>query len=127
MSDSPFLHALLTCDQVIMDANRGKWSAISIFSEIASPSFPATHPSMDVLAIVGDMPKAGTITVSMNSPGGVAIATESKPFEVPDQTKAVELGVPFRMLALALPGRYSVSVHVNDQLVGERAVWVRKV
>lgn len=127
MSDAPSLQALLVADQLIMDANRRKWSAVGIFTHVLGPVFPLVHAGMDVFALIVDPPSRGSVTVSLATPAGLTVTGHTQPFQVKDITQAVEIGVHFSHVEFRAPGRYSVQVHVNEQFVGQCTLWAKKI
>jgi hypothetical protein len=118
---SPLGLAIIVCDQIIEDKLTNKKSLIGIFNQIATASFPCTHPRVAVFVCLTE--GRGNYSARLriiHEETGVVVADLNGPIQFPDANAVVELNFDFVGLAFPQPGLYSIEFYCNDTLVLER-------
>lgn len=127
MPDTMLLDMLI-CDTLIRDmVSKGKWSIVGIIENIQGPEFPLGLARLNVYTRIANAPKQGVFGLTVTSPGGLVIQAKQFPFEGIDARFSFEVGTFISGVMFSQPGRYSVQVSIDDQVLGERAFYAQKV
>lgn len=123
----PKVEVLLLCDQVIQDARSGKNTLVGVFDRIFARQFPATHPQMNIYAVVSGAPNQKVLTtLRIVGPGGHLADVPGGETQLSGYGRANIVG---NLIGIQLPdlGQYRFQVLVNDEIGGESILFVEQI
>ena len=124
------IYALLFADKVIIEHQTNKKSAVGMFTEINSTTFPSQIPPWHILCMVGNLSAgAHQFGINISHDGSTSVIWSSGgEFELPKFGMNVELAMEV-VTQFPRPGRYTVSVHIDGSAtpVLARGINVNKV
>jgi len=123
----PVLVALLFADRIITE-NNNKKGIIGTFTKFYAPAFPFAFPPWGIYTaftnIAGKHPFALTLTRVESSQVVLPINGE---FENEHAEDVVELTFNLGGVLFPGPGRYSMTLHIDGELLGSRILYVEQM
>ena len=117
----PVALSINICDTIIRDEITKKVSLIGLFSAIKANTFPSTHPLFHIYVALTNghgVYKTALRIVSVEN-GGIVLNIDGD-LNIIDPLQVVELNIALQELRFTKPGKYSVQVLCNSELVGSR-------
>lgn len=136
MNSEPTLtRGIIFSDSFIREEVTRKNSFIGTFQVYNLPQFPFQVPPFFVTAFITNLSvQPGTnldVTARIEHPtNGVVIGSSSVKLAfqaTPDRNETFEVPMPFAGVIFATAGIYKATILVNNELIGERALFVRDV
>jgi len=119
---TPVLKVFLICDRVIQDKIDNKYSAIGVFDNIITPSFPCTHIGFGLLMLLTNACGKYTFTIDLvhSEDEEVVAKIEFGELEIKDAVESSNIGFNFPPLTFKQPGRYEFRLFANGHFVERR-------
>lgn len=122
LHEPPLGLALILCDRVITDASTNEKTLVSLFSRITARSFPCVHPRIAVYAALTNA--SGSMPIELrcaNEDQDNHVVFQAKgTIEFPGPNHVVEATFQINHVRFNQPGRHSVELFCQDELIVHR-------
>jgi len=120
----PVLVALLFADRVITE-NNNKKGIIGTFTRFFAPQFPVTFPPWAIYAAAANAPGEHdfALTLTHTETNQVALPINGK-FQALNADEIVELTINIGNAIFPKDGKYSLTFHIDGELIGSRILFV---
>ena len=121
MVPDPIVVGLTLCEQVIVDRQTRRPSAINLFSKLSVPTFPSGTQGFSVMTALTGGSGDGTLelfAVSLKS--GERIYSQSASISFPDRVAVVKVSFRVRTLVFPEAGWYDFYLQVDGHTVAQR-------
>lgn len=117
----PIVLSINICDTIIRDELTKKVSLIGLFNAIKASTFPSTHPSFHLyVALTNGHGKYKTSMRIVSVDNNEVLINIDGDLDVLDPLQAVEINICLQGLRFKGPGKYSLQVLCNGELIGSR-------
>ncbi len=123
----PILLSMIFADRVIVE-NNNKKGIIGTFDRFMSSTFPAIFPPWAIYVAVTNLTGKHnfSITLTQIETGNIILPINGE-LESPNQDQNMELFFNLAGIAFPEPGRYSLSVELDGELLGSRVLFVEQI
>jgi hypothetical protein len=120
----PALVALLFADHIITE-NNGKKGIIGTFNRFTAPSFPVVFPPWAIYAAVTNLHGKHDFALTLiHTDTNQVIIPINGQFDVHSQNDVVELIFNIGNAHFHREGKYSLTFHIDGEIIGSRALFV---
>ena len=106
--------ALILCDTIIQDRETGKRSLIGLFSQIHSPKFPCTHPSMRILvSVTGGQGTYPCKIVCEHPDLDKPVINLDCPLKFQNPFQVLDMVFQLKSVHFPIPGKYEIKVIID--------------
>ena len=118
--NTPYLLAIVVCDNVIIDERSKKKTLVGLFDSINSRAFPANHPALSIFVRVIDAEGLYSFRFDyVNVEDDTLINRAVIPdVTIPDRLIAHDLVMEVPGIGIPKPGEYEFRIFANERYIG---------